>query len=202
MQGNPRNTGSRSGATCFEIRQVIVVDAFAHLYRHWNAAIGGFERRFHDVGEQVLLPRQRTAPALAGHLGNWTPEVHVDVIRAILVDDDAHRLRHHLRIYPVQLHRARRLVGGERHHVHGCLVAFDQCAAGDHLRDVEASTRFSAQSPKRPVRDAGHRSQNNGRIDDLLPHPQRHPCGFLNDTHPSSIPVKSECGRLRCRRGE
>ena len=43
-----------------------------------------------DVAEQVALPRQRRAAALAGDLGDRAAEVEVDVVGAVLGDEHAH----------------------------------------------------------------------------------------------------------------
>ena len=65
---------------------MVVVDAHAHLDRHRDAAVRGRDRRPDDRAEQLALPRQRRAAALAGHLGHRAAEVEVDVVGQVLGD--------------------------------------------------------------------------------------------------------------------
>ena len=137
MQRNPRHTFFRSGSPGIKVREVRVVDAHAHLDRHRSATRGAHSTR-HDAAEEIALPRQGTAPALASHLGHRAAEVEVDVIGEVLVGDHPHGLLHHHGVDAVELHRARSLLGGELHHLESLGVPFDQGTRGDHLGDVQA----------------------------------------------------------------
>ena len=107
-----------------QVGDVVGVDADPHLHgdRH------GVRRRLaHDRGddaaEQVGLPRQRRAAALAGDLGHRAAEVEVDVVGAVLGDQDAGGQPGRDRVDRVQLHRARVLVGvvrDEPHRLRAC----------------------------------------------------------------------------------
>ena len=111
------------------------------------------------------LPRQRSAAALAGHLGHRAAEVEVDVGHAVLGAEDLGRLADVDRVGAVELHRPHGLELVEDQHRPGDRVALDQAAAGDHLADVEPGPLLGAQPAVRRVGDAGHRGQHHGRLD-------------------------------------
>ena len=94
-------------------------------------------RRPHDGAEQSRLQRDGGAAALARHLGHRAAEVQVDVIDAALAHEHPHRLPHVMRVHPVELEAARRLLAGEAGHEHRLAVALDQGPRRDHLADVE-----------------------------------------------------------------
>ncbi|MNI89707.1 hypothetical protein D3C73_1471430 [compost metagenome] len=55
--GHPRVAGDAAGV---EVRQVVLIDALAHLDGQWNAALGRFLDRCLDDGcEEVDFPRKR-----------------------------------------------------------------------------------------------------------------------------------------------
>ena len=83
---------------------MLVVNALAHLHCHWHPTIGSINSRTDNRAEEIALPGQCTATALARHLRDGASEVHVNVISPILIDDDAHGLGHDMRINPIQLH--------------------------------------------------------------------------------------------------
>ena len=57
VQSNRRNTGIARNLGGFEERDVVVVDALAHLNGQRNIVAGRlFDRRLHNRGEQVGLP--------------------------------------------------------------------------------------------------------------------------------------------------
>ena len=101
-----------------------VVDADPELHGYRDVgALGGAHGRGHDLAEQPPLERQRRAAAAPGHLGHRAAEVHVDVIGQALVGDHLRRGVGGVRVDGVELQRARRLVRGERRHVHGDRMA-------------------------------------------------------------------------------
>ena len=63
--------------------------------------------RSHDRAEQPTLERQRGSSALAGDLRHRAPEVEVDVVGQILLDDHPHGAADDRRIDAVQLDRPR-----------------------------------------------------------------------------------------------
>ena len=190
---------------------MVVVDALAHLHRDRDGVAtvgarhvgGGRHRGGHDRAEQAALPRQGAAPALARDLGDRAPEVQVDVVGAVLRDEDPHGARHGGRVHAVELDAARRLVeiGGD--HPHRLVVALDQRPRGDHLGDVDAgggtagrgTGLLAGQPPERAVRDARHRREHDRHATarqqlhprvpahpSILPHSERHPL-------PARLPV-------------
>ena len=74
-----------------------------------EASPGGRDGVGDDGVEQVALPRQRAAAALAGDLGDGAAEVEVDVVGAVLGHEDADGRRDGGRVDAVELDRAHRL---------------------------------------------------------------------------------------------
>src|SRR6185312_17238046 len=125
--------------------QVVLVDALAHLDGQRDVAPGRLAGGcLHDGGEQVGLPGQGCSPAAPGDLGDGAAEVQVDVVRAVLLDDQAHRGTHGRRIHAVELHGTDVLVVVMGDDPHGHLVALHQCPGGDHFRHVQPSAVFAA----------------------------------------------------------
>ena len=148
-----------------EERQVLVVDALAGLHRdRHRVRRSGRDRLVEDLAQQATLPRQYGSPALAGHLGDRTPEVQVDVLDAVLAAEDLGRPRDRRRVDAVQLDRSDRLVGVEDQHAQRGLVLLHEPSTGDHLADVEACSLLAAQRPVRRVRHARHRGEHDRRI--------------------------------------
>ena len=79
-----------------------------------------------DRGEEVTLPGQRRAPALAGDLGDGAAEVEVDVVGAVLVDEHPDRRADGAGVDAVELDAARVLVGVVRDEPEGLVVALEQ----------------------------------------------------------------------------
>jgi hypothetical protein len=147
---------------------VVVVDSDAELHgdgdgRAAHTAHGGG----HELTEEAALERNGRAATASGDLGDWTAEVHVDVVGHALVGDHPRRRERGLGVDGVQLQRARRLVGRERRHVHRDRVPLDKCTGSDHFAHVEAAhcagagqLQFAAERPERHVRHAGHGRQH------------------------------------------
>ena len=164
VECDPGDTRIARGAPRIQIGEMVVVDSLAHLHCHGHTAISCCHGRVHDVGEEVALPRQRTASALARHFGHRTAEVEVHVVGHVFPDDDAHRLGDDRRVHPVELHRARRLIGIEAHHVECGLVTLDQRPGGHHLTHIEPRALLTAQAPEGPVGDPRHGRKHDGWI--------------------------------------
>ena len=151
-----------------EVGVVVVVDADPVFDGHRDVgAFGAAHRRADDLAEQLPLVGQRRAAAATGDLGHRAAEVHVDVVGEPLVGDHLHRRVRGGRVDGVELQRARRLVGGERRHVHGDRMPLDEGAGGHHLADVEPADgadagllEFAAQRAEGDVRHAGHGCQH------------------------------------------
>jgi hypothetical protein len=174
VQGDRGGALPLGGPAGLEVGQVVVVDALAHLHGDRDAGRrGGPHRGTDDRGEQVQLPRQRGAAALAGDLGDRAAEVEVDVVGAVLVDEHPHRRADRDRVDAVQLHAARGLVGVVPDQPHRLRRALDQRPGGDHLADVHARAELPAQPAERLVGDPGHRRQHHRGVDDVRPDPQR-----------------------------
>ena len=84
--------GDRGGALLLgrepgvEIGEVLVVDAHPHLHRDRDVAPGTLGDDGGDDGaEEVALPGQGRAAALAGDLGDRAAEVEVDVVGPCLL---------------------------------------------------------------------------------------------------------------------
>ena len=58
----------------------------------------------HDVAQQDAVHRERGSASLAGDLGDWATEVHVDVVHADLAHQEPHRLAERAGVGAVQLH--------------------------------------------------------------------------------------------------
>ena len=156
-----------SDAPSVEEGLVVLVDADARLDGDGHAVfVGGADRLTHDRAEPVPLVRQHPAAALAGHLGDGAAEVEVDVVDGEVADQDPGRVGHHVRVDPVQLHRAGLLPRVEREHVVGLVVADHEAAGGDHLAHVQPGALLTAQLPVGGVGDAGHRREHDGQVDD------------------------------------
>jgi hypothetical protein len=117
---------------------VRVVDALAHLHGDGDVAAGtllddGADHR----AEQVALPRQGRAAALAGDLRDRAAEVEVDVVGPVLRDEQPHRGPSGGWVGAVELDRPRMLFWVVLDQPHRLGVALDQSARGDHLADVE-----------------------------------------------------------------
>ena len=57
-----------------------------------------------DGAEAITLVWQYTAPAFAGHLGDRTAEIEIDVVDTMASDQSPRGLRHDLRVNAVELH--------------------------------------------------------------------------------------------------
>src|SRR5690606_14867647 len=164
-----------------DVRQVIFVDAHAHLHRDRHSGRAGrLDRSRHDATEEPPPPWQRGAAALAGHLGDRAAEVHVNVVGEILLNDHPDRRRDHGWVHPVQLDTARSLNGLEGQHPHRLGVALHQSPRGHHLADVQPTVGASgslalltAEPPEGDVGDPRHRGEDNGRANQVRPDRER-----------------------------
>ena len=106
--GNAGIAGDPAGV---EVRQVVLVDALAHLDGERDVALGRFlDSGLDDRGEEVDLPGQGGAAAAPGHFGDGAAEVQVDVVRAVLFHQHPHCLADGDRVHAVQLDGADLLV--------------------------------------------------------------------------------------------
>ena len=138
------------------------------------------------------MHRQRRAAALAGDLRDGAAEVHVDVVDADLVDEEAHGLAERAGVGAVELHRSGGLGAVEAQHRQRALVALDQRPGRDHLRDVEAGAEARAEPAERRVGDAGHRREHDGRVDR-----ERSDAAASRATHRSVISMSISASRRR-----
>src|SRR5690606_31159981 len=194
MQGDRGRAGILGDASGVEVGEMVGVDALAHLDGEGDPP-GRSHGPGDDLTEQPQLPGQRRSPALARHLRHGAAEVEIDVIGAILRDEDPHRLGHRLRVDAVQLDRAWRLGFMVADEAHGGGVALHEGARGDHLADVEAGAVLAAESPERGVGDARHRRQHHrrpqlDRADAQRLHGQ---VGGEGDGHRSILPESGGC---------
>jgi len=174
--GGPLVLGPSAG---FEVGQVVVVDALAHLHRHGHVA-GGPDRRADQVAEQHRVGRQGGSPAAAGDLGRRAADVEVDVVDALGVHELTDRRAHHVGVGRVQLDAADRLVGAERRPPVRGLVDLQQGAGAHHLADVETRAVGTADRAVRRVGDAGHRREHDRDLDLERTDPQ---AGGRDDGH-------------------
>ena len=181
-----RVLGDPSGV---EVGEVVGVDALAHLHRQRDVACRARRAR-DDVAEQLELPRQCRAAALARDLGHGASEVQIDVIGAILVDEHADGALDGRRIHAVQLDRPRRLGLVVRDEPHGRGVALDERARGDHLADVQPRAVLAAEPPERGVGDARHRREHDGRVERDGPDAEG-PLGGEGNGHGPILPLES-----------
>ena len=180
MQGDGGRALLFGDATCVDVGVVGVVNADAELDCHRHAgALGGADGGGDDLAEQPSFVGQCRSAAAACDFGHRAAEVHVDVVGEVVLDDHPGRLVGGGRVDGVELQRARRLLRGERRHVHRDGVALDQGAGGDHLADVEAADgarpgflEFAAQGAERDVGDPGHGRQDNRAAEGEGPDPQ------------------------------
>ena len=138
-----------------------------------GTAPGRRHRRAHDVAQQAAVHRERRPAALAGDLAHRAAEVHVDVVDAALVDQEAHRLANVVRVDAVELHDRVASEPSKRSMAQGACVALDQRAGGDHLAHVEPGAEAAAHAAERRVGDPGHRRQHDRRADRERPDAQR-----------------------------
>ena len=131
---------------------VLGVDADTDLDGHGDLApralsglVAGAHDGAHEVGEQVALPGQGRSPALLRHLGDGAPEVQVDVVGEVALDEHRRGLRHDGGVDAVELQGAHALGGVGAHHLQGAFVFLDERAAGHHLGDVQAGGRVHAR---------------------------------------------------------
>ena len=149
---------------CAEIGEQLVVHAHAELHRDRHGARGR-DRRAHDGAQEGLTDREGRAASLAGDLRDRAAEVHVDVVDAVLVDEEPHRLAERAGVSAVELHRPGGLGAVEAEHRQRAGVALHEGARRDHLRDVEPRAELRAEPAEGGVGDAGHRGQHDGRVD-------------------------------------
>ncbi len=145
-----------------EVREQVVGQPHAELGRHRDAERG---RRLHgsphDGPQQIGMGGHRGAAALAGDLGRRAPEVEIDVVGQVTITDQGDGLADDRRVAAVQLQAARMLVGAERHHPAGLVVAVHDRARHHHLVDVhKVGGEAPAQRAERRVGDARHRRQH------------------------------------------
>ena len=152
---------------------MVRVDPHPHLHRDRHVIRRrAAHRSGDDRAEQVALPGQRRTAALAGHLGHRAPEVEVDVIGAVLGDEQAHRGGGGDRVDAIELGRAGRLPGVVLDEPHRLRVPFDERARGHHFADVERGratgsglAELPAQPTEGPVGDPRHRGEHDRRGD-------------------------------------
>jgi hypothetical protein len=163
VQRHPGRAGILGQQPRLDVREVIVVNALAHLDGD-RTAVGGVHRRRHDLLEQPAFPGQRRTPTLPGDLRYAAPEVHVNVICEVLRDDHLDRLADRRWVDAVELEAAGALAGPEGDHPHGLRVPLDQCPGRDHLADVQAGTLLPAELAERHVGDPSHRCKHHRRV--------------------------------------
>ncbi len=164
VQGDRGTAGLLRDPAGVEIGEVGVVESLAGLHRHRDVVRRrGGHGLLEDLAEQVALPGQRPAAALAGHLGHRAAEVEVDVGDAVLTAQDLGGLADVDRVGAVELHRPDGLELVEDQHLQRRVVALDQAARRDHLAHVEAGALLGAQPPVGRVGDAGHRREHHRR---------------------------------------
>ena len=172
VEGDGRHAGVLGDASGVEVREVVGVDALAHLHRQRDVA-GRSRRSGDDLAEELELPGKGGAAALARHFRDRASEVQVDVVGPILLDEDAHRTLDGRRVDSVQLDRSRRLGLVMRDQAHRRGVALHERTRGDHLADVQAGAVLAAQAPERRVRDSRHRGEHDRRVELDGPDAQR-----------------------------
>ena len=215
VQGHPRRPLLGRGPAGLEVGEVLGVDPGAHLDRDRDPAVRRGDRRPDDVAEQPSLPGQRGPAALARHLGHRAAEVQVDVVGAVLVDEQPHRVAHDAGVDAVQLDAARALVRVDRDHREGLRVALEQGPARDHLGDVDAhpgagvgaedrSGLLARQAAERAVRDAGHRREHDGHARPLQQLPSGRHRAIVSrrsrsQSQPCSVAIRTASARVRAR---
>ncbi|GMA25558.1 hypothetical protein GCM10025864_33170 [Luteimicrobium album] len=149
---------------------MLVVDALASLDGDRDpVGASRLDGARDDPGEQLTLPRERTATATLGDLGHGAAEVEVDVVGEALGGQEPDGARDRRRVDAVHLGGARRLALVERDDPQGGGVPLDERPARDHLRDVQARAVLAAQRPERLVRHAGHGCEHDRRVDRVRP---------------------------------
>ena len=165
VKGDGGNAGIAGDPAGVEVRQVVLIDAFAHLDGERDVAFGRFlDGRLDDRGEEVDLPRQCGAAAAAGHLGYRATEVEVDVVRPVFLHEHPHRLAHGDRIHAVQLDGPDLFVVVVGDDAQRLGSAFHEGAGRDHLRHIHAAAVLTAQTAERGVGYARHGSQDHGGV--------------------------------------
>ena len=104
-------------------------------------------RRGDDGSQETRAGRQRGTAAVARDLADRTAEVQVDVLGAVVADEEADGLADGARIGAVELDAARRLVGAEPGQLARSVVALDETPGRHHLADVQAGARGRGTSP-------------------------------------------------------
>ena len=165
VQGNRGYAGIARNLGGFEERDVVVVDALAHLNGQRNIVAGRlFDRGLHNRGEQVGLPGQGCAAASAGHLGRRAAEVQVNVVGTVLFNDHAHSLTNVDRINAVNLNGTNLLVRVVLDDAQGLGLAFHEGARGHHFGHVQAATVFAAEAAESLIGHAGHGGEDHGGV--------------------------------------
>ena len=131
---------------------VFGIDADADLDGHGDLAsraLPGLVAGAHDggdeVSEQVALPGQGRSPAFLRDLGDGAPEVQVDVVGEVALDEHRRGAGHDGGVNAVELQGAHAFGGVGAHHLQGAFVFLDERAAGHHLGDVQACGRVHAR---------------------------------------------------------
>ena len=130
-----------------------LVPAGTKLQRHWHRH--RLHHRFQNATDQHLVAQQGRAGVGVAHLLGRAAHVDVDDLRA-MVDIEARRIAHHLRISAGNLHRDRIdfafMIGATA----GFLATPEQRVRGHHFRHRHAGAQALAQLAKWPIRHASH----------------------------------------------
>ncbi len=104
------------------------------------------------------------APASSCDFANGAAEIHVDMVDAVLIDEQLGRLGDVVGVDAVELEASGALVGIELRESHGLLVPLDEGPGRDHLGNVETRTETTAKPSEGRVRDARHWGQDDRRV--------------------------------------
>ena len=138
-----------------------LVDADPGLDRYGNPElVGGPHRGTNDGAQPVAFVGQHPSPALPGDLGNGAAEIEVDVVDAVLGDQDPRRPGHDLGVHAVELHRTDGLARVEGQHGMGLVIAGDDSPRCHHLADVQPGPLLQAERPVGGIRYPCHRGQH------------------------------------------
>ena len=134
----------------------------AHAHLEGDRDRDGAGGRFENAGGGDFVAHQGAAGHLAdGDFLDRTAEIDVDDIGAA-ADGDAGGLGHGGGVAARQLDRGWAAV--HLGHAQGGLVLAHHGPGGDHLGDDEAGAEFAGEAAERQVGDAGHRRQDDRRL--------------------------------------
>ena len=144
MEGQAHDPRVLRNAGRIKEGRVVVIYTDPHLGGDGNGKFtvfagffGGAHGGARQILEQIQLPGQGRAAALAGHLRGGAAEVQIDVIRPVFCHQNTHRFGRGFRLDPVELDGAHRIARIRLDHVHGLRVSLHEGSGGDHLAHPE-----------------------------------------------------------------